>query len=130
MERTDNAAFTVQPRQAYVPCSPAPGTRRRPFVVERVSGDDVYAWDPFGGIKGLGGHRWVKRASLHPTGITDKGKQRRTGYRLHSVPAPGQELCGSCMTYVDPDDLAVSAWGTGHSTCQPCKADIEKTYGS
>lgn len=132
MERTDSTKhepFTVEPRQTYVPCRTSAGSRCRPFVVERVNGDDVYVWDPFGGIKGLGGHRWVKLSSLHPTGTTDKGAERRSGYRLHSAPGPGQDLCGSCMTYVDPDALAVAAWGSGHSTCKPCMADIEQRYG-
>ncbi|MBR7839845.1 hypothetical protein KDL01_41805, partial [Actinospica durhamensis] len=128
--RTEVEPFAVVAGQTYVPCRTAAGSRCRPFVVERVRGDDVYVWDPFGGIKGLGGHRWVKRSSLHPTGRTDRGAERRTGYRLKSgPPAPGQELCGTCMTYVGPDDLAVSAWGSGHSTCKPCMADIERQYG-
>lgn len=120
--------WTVSAGQVFMPCRTASWSPSRPFIVESVRGDDVYVLDPFGGPKGLGAHRWVKYSSLHPTGTTAAGRERRTGYRLHAgPPAPGQVLCGSCMTYVDPDRLAVKAWGAGRSTCRPCMAAIERS---
>lgn len=126
MGRTTVAAsFTVERGQTYLPC----GRTLQPFVVERVVGDKAKVWHPFGGPRGLGTHRWVALRSMHPTGTTDGGKERRTGYRLHSgPPAPGQELCGACMRWFDADGLAVSAWGYGHSTCTVCKEVIDRQY--
>lgn len=122
--------FEVVRGQTYVPCGPLNWQRSKPFVVDLVDGDRVKVWDPTGGPKGLGGHRWVGRRNLHETGLTKQGKERRTGFRLHSgPPTKGQELCGSCMTWVDGDDLAVWALGYGHSTCKPCKAEIDERYG-
>lgn len=98
--------------------------------MEAVHGDKVRVWDPTGGQR-MGGYRWVALRNLHETGTTKQGKERQTGYRLHAgPPTEGQELCGSCMTWVDRDDLGDSAWGYGHSTCKPCKADIEQRYGT
>ncbi len=123
--------FTVKPKQTYVPCGPqGQGRCVKPFVVWSVVGDKAEVWDPTGGQR-MGGRRWVALRNLHASGKTATGKERRTGWRLHSDPPTdeSQELCGSCMTWVGPDDLAVSAWGFGHSTCKPCKADIEQRYG-
>ncbi|MEV7675006.1 hypothetical protein [Streptomyces sp. NPDC088752] len=126
----DTPPFKVRPQQTYVPCRQWNWQPSRPFVVELVEGGRVKVWEPFGGPSGLGCHRWVALASLHESGTTRTGKERQTGWRLHAgPPSQGQELCGSCMTWVDRDQLAVSAWGYGHSTCAPCKTKIDQVVG-
>lgn len=129
---TDTPTFEVQPRQTYVPCEQLNWQRSRSFVVDSVHGSKVKVWDPFGGPRGLGCWRWVALSSLHPTDTTAKGKKRRTGYRLHAGPPADnrQELCGSCMHWLDTDQFETLAWGTGHSTCRQCKAEIDERYGT
>jgi hypothetical protein len=128
-EETKAATFEVQRWQTYVPCSTLNWQRSKPFVVDRVDGDRVRVWDPTGGQR-MGGYRWVSRRNLHATGKTKTGKGRRTGFRLHCEPPTSdrQELCGSCFTWKDREEFAVLAHGFGHSTCKPCKADIEQRY--
>jgi hypothetical protein len=122
--------FEVQRGQTYVPCSTLNWQRSKPFVVDQVDGDRIRVWDPTGGQR-MGGYRWVARRNLHETGETKAGKDRQTGFRLHSGPPTSkrQELCGSCMAWYDPDQMAVLAHGFGHSTCKPCEADIRQRYG-
>jgi hypothetical protein len=130
-EETKAATFEVKRWQTYAPCKTEylwGEYRSKPFVVEAVVGDRVQVWDPTGGQR-MGGYRWVALRNLHETGTTKHGKERKTGFRLHcEPPAPGQELCGSCFTWLDPDQFAILARGFGHSTCLPCKADIEARY--
>jgi hypothetical protein len=125
--------FEVLPQQTYAPCKTEylwGETRSKPFVVLAVVGDKAEVWDPTGGQR-LGGRRWVSLRNLHPTGTTQQGKERRTGWRLHSgPPTKGQELCGSCFRWLDLDQFERTAWTYGHSTCKPCTAEIEKMYGT
>lgn len=134
MPETDapkGAPFEVKRWQTYVPCRPPSwGQRSKPFVVEAVVGDRIKVWDPTGGQR-MGGYRWVALRNLHATGTTKTGKERQTGFRLRSrPPEAGQELCGSCFVWLDPDKIAVSAHGFGHSTCSPCMIDINERYGT
>ncbi|MDQ1041489.1 hypothetical protein QFZ75_007991 [Streptomyces sp. V3I8] len=122
--------FEVKRWQTYVPCSTLNWQRSKPFVVERVVGDKAEVWDPTGGQR-MGGHRWVALRNLHATSKTQHGKDRLTGWYLRCQPPADparQELCGSCFTWADRDQLAVSAWGFGHSTCRPCMTEIEELY--
>lgn len=127
-------AFEVKRWQTYVPCKTEylwGETRHKPFIVEAVFGDRVQVWDPTGGQR-MGGHRWIALRNLHATGKTNAGKDRVTGFRLHCEPPADpvhQELCGSCFTWQDRAEFAVLAHGFGHSTCKPCKAEIEEFIG-
>ena len=122
--------FEVKRQQTYVPCSTLSWQRSKPFIVDRMDGDRIRVWDPTGG-RGMGGYRWVARRNLHPTDTTQMGKERKTGFYLRCAPpTEGQELCGSCFMWLDPEKMAVSAHGLGHSTCIPCKADIDQRYGT
>jgi hypothetical protein len=131
---TDAPPFEVLPKQTYVPCKTDylwGETVHKPFVVWVVDGDRVKVWDPTGGQR-MGGFRWIARRNLHESGTTARGKERRTGFRLRCGPptSKDQELCGSCFRWVDPEGMAVSAWTLGHSTCKPCKAEIDERYGT
>lgn len=125
--------FEVQRWQTYVPCKTEylwGESRSKPFVVDEVDGDRVKVWDPTGGQR-MGGYRWIALRNLHETSKTQAGKERRTGFVLQSgPPTKEQELCGSCFVWLDRDKIAVSAHGFGHSTCVPCKADIDQRYGA
>lgn len=128
MTTDDRAPFEVRRGQTYVPCGGE--QRHKPFIVEAVIGDKAKVWDPTGGQR-MGGFRWVALRNLHATGETATGKPRRTGWRLHcGPPAPGQELCGPCMTWLDRDRFDRTAWGYGHSACKNCMADIKRRYGT
>jgi hypothetical protein len=128
------ATFEVKRWQTYMPCKTEylwGETVHKPFVIERVVGDRAEVWDPTGGQR-MGGHRWVALRNLHATNRTKTGKERRTGWYLHCEPPTDparQELCGGCLTWKDREEFAVLAWGFGHSTCKPCKAEIEERYG-
>lgn len=131
-DETKAATFEVRRWQTYVPCRPPsyayPG---KPFVIECVVGDRAEVWDPTGGQR-MGGHRWVALRNLHATNKTQTGRERLTGWYLHCEPPTDpvkQELCGSCFRWLDRDQFGVLAWGFGHSTCKPCKAEIEERYG-
>lgn len=129
-DETKAATFEVRQWQTYVPCSPLNWQRSKPFVVTATVGDRIEVWDPTGGQR-MGGSRWVARKNLHETGTTQHGKERRTGWRLHcEAPADPvkKELCGSCFTWKDRDEFAVLAHGFGHSTCRPCKAEIDEMF--
>lgn len=121
--------FEVKRLQTYVPCSTLNWQRSKPFIVDLVDGDRIRVWDPTGGQR-MGGYRWVARRNLHPTSTTGRGKERTTGFYLRcEPPAKGQELCGYCFMWLDPEKMAVLAHGYGHSTCKECKIEIEKLYG-
>lgn len=126
----EQTAFEVKVGQTYLPCRHWNWQPSRPFVIESILPTKVRVWDPFGGPNGLGTHRWVGRGSLHETGYTKAGAERQTGYRLHSQPPTSkwQELCGSCMTWCDREQLAIRAWGYGHSTCIHCKSEMDKEF--
>lgn len=130
-ETTDAPPFEVKRLQSYWPCKTEylwGETVHKPFVVTALDGDRIEVWDPTGGQR-MGGSRWVARKNLHATGKTKHGKERRTGWRLHCE-APADpvkvELCGSCFTWKGRDEFAVLAHGFGHSTCKPCKVEIER----
>jgi hypothetical protein len=113
--------FEVKQLQTYVPCNT--WQRSRPFLVDLVDGDRIRVWDPTGG-------RWVARRSLHPTGTTTRGKERKTGFYLQcDPPAKGQELCGYCFLWLHPEEMAVLAPGFGLSMCKPCEAVIDEWKG-
>lgn len=124
--------FTVRPGQVFVPCVTYAWDPPSTFIVEAVAGDRVSVVIPFGGGRHHpnGRHRSVALKSLHATGTTAQGRERRTGWRLHTeAPSnPGLWLCGSCWSYFDREDLAVAAYGPASSTCIPCMAAIDKEY--
>ncbi|MFE9252874.1 hypothetical protein [Streptomyces sp. NPDC007088] len=122
--------FAVKKWQTYVPCSTLHWQPAKPFVVMRVVGDKVEVYDPTGGHR-MGGRRWVALRNLHETDRTKAGKQRKTGWRLHCerLLSKHQELCGTCMNWLDPQHFGVLAWGFGHNTCTSCRAEIEARYG-
>lgn len=124
--------FTVQPGQVFVPCVTYSWEPLSTFIVVGVTGDRVSVVIPFGGgrLHPNGRHRLVALKSLHPTGMTSTGRERKTGWRLYTdAPRkPHQWLCGSCWNYFDRDGLAIASYGPASSTCIPCNAAIEKEY--
>lgn len=121
--------FTVRPGQVFIPCQHFSWDPLVRFIVESVKDGQAYAVDPYRGRPGFGHHLWVSLKSLHPTGTTATGRERKTGYKLHSgPPAPGQRLCGHCLHYVDQTDLTQDAGGPAGGLCIPCQADIEEQF--
>lgn len=127
------AAFRVRPGQVYVPCQVYNWAPLSTFVVEQVNDAQAYVVIPFGGGRhhANGRHRWVSLKSLHPTGTTAQGRDRKTGWRLHTdAPTdPNLWLCGSCWTYFDRAGLAVASYGPASSTCHACNAAIDEEFG-
>lgn len=124
--------FKVLPQQVFVPCQVYNWSPLATFIVEQVTATQAYVVIPTGGghYHPNGRHRWVSLKSLHPTGKTAQGKERQTGYRLHTdVPdIPDPWLCGSCLRYFDREGLAVAAYGPASSTCRGCMAQIDETF--
>lgn len=124
--------FAVQSGQVYVPCQIYNWAPLSILIIERATDAQAYVVIPFGGGRHHpnGRHRWVSLKSLHLTGTTTQGRERKTGYRLHTQ-APdnwSQYLCGSCLRYFDRKALAIASHGPASSTCHTCKADIEETF--
>jgi hypothetical protein len=113
-----------------VPCVDWTWQPIKPFVVERVVGTKVEVFDPTGGPSHMGCRRWVGLKSLHATGMTKQGKERKTGWRLHAGP-PGkrQDLCVACMKWVDVELIDEGMRYTWRGTCAPCWAVQKDRYG-
>jgi hypothetical protein len=113
-----------------VPCVDWTWQPIKPFVVERVVGTKVEVFDPTGGPSHMGCRRWVGLRSLHETGTTKQGKERKTGWRLHAGP-PGkrQDLCVACMKWVDVELIDEGMRYTWRGTCAPCWAVQKDRYG-
>ncbi|HEY5834962.1 hypothetical protein [Streptomyces sp.] len=128
---TTTADFRVQRGQVFVPCQRFNWDPLSTFIVNAVDDGKAYVVIPFGGgrFHPNGRHKWVSLKSLHPTDRTTQGRERKTGYRLHTdAPSgPRQYLCGSCLRYFDREGLAVASYGPASSTCHGCMADIHQT---
>lgn len=117
-------AFQHHWGQVYESCSP---DEKKHLVIDSIDRAAGTAKVSFPG--GHGGRdrnrrrRTIKLSSLHHTGTTRAGSQRRTGYRLMCEhPEPGQEMCGMCYHYFDRSDL------TARDCCQPCTDELAQMY--
>lgn len=123
--------FQVQGRQVYEPCEQLNWQPKRLFIVEYVQDGRAYVVDPFRGRVGFGHHMWVSLKSLHETGLTAAGKERKNGYKLRCAPTDQwQVLCGHCLFYVDRADLEEESGGAAGGLCKPCQASIEAQYAT
>lgn len=122
------AEFRVLPGQVYVPCQNYNWEPLSTFIVESVGDTHAYVVIPFGGGRHHpnGRHRSVSLKSIHPTGTTGQGRERKTGWRLHTdAPGrPGMWLCGGCWNYFDTEGLASVSYGPASSTCHACEAAL------
>lgn len=109
--------------QVYESCNPS---EKKHLIIDSIDSAAGTAKVSFPG--GRGGRdrnkrrRTIKLSSLHPTGTTTGGAQRRSGYQLMSGPAkPGEAMCEMCYHYFDRVDL-------DDESCQPCTQWLAKTY--
>lgn len=116
-------AFQYHWGQVYESCNPG---EKKYLVIDSIDRDTGTAKVSFPG--GRGGRdrnarrRTIKLSSLHPTGTTRTGAERRTGYRLMSGPPKlGQDMCEMCYHYFDRADL-------DSGCCQPCARWLAQAF--
>ncbi|MYR75156.1 MULTISPECIES: hypothetical protein [unclassified Streptomyces] len=109
--------------QVYESCNP---DEKKHLIIESIDRAAGTAKVSFPG--GRGGRdrnrrrRTIKLSSLHSTGTTRTGAQRRSGYRLMAgPPKSGEDMCEMCYHYFNRPDLESGC-------CQPCTQWLTETF--